>query len=82
MAQIDTDNKPIPKPALSAAAPVKRFHGVVVPVVTPLEPDGQLDEPAAIRIIDHVLAGVLIHEHRCASQKSSVAGSQPSHGHA
>lgn len=33
----------------------KRFHGVVVPVVTPFTQDEALDEPAVGRILDHLL---------------------------
>lgn len=32
-------------------------HGVIVPMVTPVTPDGDLDEPAVRRIIDHMVAG-------------------------
>jgi len=38
---------------------VKLYHGVVVPMVTPFTSDGNLDEPAVRRLIDHLLdAGV------------------------
>jgi dihydrodipicolinate synthase/N-acetylneuraminate lyase len=32
-------------------------HGVIVPMVTPITPDGDLDEPAVRRIVDHMVAG-------------------------
>ena len=32
-------------------------HGVIVPMVTPVTPDGSLDEPAVRRIVDHLVAG-------------------------
>jgi 4-hydroxy-tetrahydrodipicolinate synthase len=32
-------------------------HGVIVPMVTPVTPDGSLDEPAVRRVIDHMVAG-------------------------
>jgi dihydrodipicolinate synthase/N-acetylneuraminate lyase len=32
-------------------------HGVIVPMVTPITPDGDLDELAVRRIVDHVIAG-------------------------
>ena len=35
----------------------KRFHGVVIPVVTPFTRDEALDEPAVGHILDHVLEG-------------------------
>lgn len=35
----------------------KTYHGVIVPMVTPLNDKGELDEPAARRIIDHLVAG-------------------------
>ena len=40
-----------------SAIPLKTHHGVVVPMVTPLAPSGDLDEPAVLRIIEHLLAG-------------------------
>jgi 4-hydroxy-tetrahydrodipicolinate synthase len=33
------------------------YRGVIVPMVTPIAPDGDLDEPAVGRIIDHMVAG-------------------------
>ena len=36
---------------------VKRYHGVVVPMVTPFTPDGDLDEPAVRGLIDHLVSG-------------------------
>lgn len=33
-----------------------RPHGVIVPLVTPVTPAGQLDEPAAARLVDHLAA--------------------------
>ncbi len=36
---------------------VKTYHGVIVPMVTPLTPQGELDEPAVKRIIDHLVTG-------------------------
>lgn len=35
----------------------KKYHGVVVPMVTPFTPDGELDEPAVRRVIDHLIEG-------------------------
>jgi len=35
----------------------KRYSGVVVPMVTPFTADGELDEPAVRRVIDHLVAG-------------------------
>ena len=35
----------------------KRFHGVVVPMVTPFAEDETLDEPAVRRILDYLLEG-------------------------
>jgi dihydrodipicolinate synthase/N-acetylneuraminate lyase len=35
----------------------KTYCGVIVPMVTPLTKDGELDEPGARRIIDHLIAG-------------------------
>jgi len=34
-----------------------KYHGVVVPVVTPITADGKLDEPALHRLVDLLLAG-------------------------
>lgn len=34
-----------------------KFHGVVVPMVTPVSPEGGLDEPALDRLVDSLLAG-------------------------
>lgn len=34
----------------------RRFHGVVVPLVTPVTADARLDEAAAVRLIDHLAA--------------------------
>jgi 4-hydroxy-tetrahydrodipicolinate synthase len=31
-----------------------RHHGVIVPLVTPVNADGSLDEPAAARLVDHL----------------------------
>ncbi len=31
-----------------------RHHGVIVPLVTPVQPDGSLDEAAAERLVDHL----------------------------
>jgi 4-hydroxy-tetrahydrodipicolinate synthase len=36
---------------------LKRFYGVVVPMVTPFTPDGGLDEPGVRRLLDHLIAG-------------------------
>ena len=33
------------------------YCGVVVPMVTPVTPDGALDEPAIRRVIDHLVRG-------------------------
>ena len=35
----------------------KPYHGVVVPMVTPVTPQGDLDEPAVRRVIDHLIEG-------------------------
>jgi dihydrodipicolinate synthase/N-acetylneuraminate lyase len=32
-------------------------HGVIVPMVTPIAPDGSLDEAAVQRVVDHMVAG-------------------------
>ncbi len=37
--------------------PDKTYHGVIVPMVTPLNAQGELDEPALRRIIDFLVAG-------------------------
>jgi 4-hydroxy-tetrahydrodipicolinate synthase len=34
-----------------------RYHGIIPPVVTPLTPDGQLDEPGLAKLIEHLIAG-------------------------
>jgi len=36
---------------------LKRYRGIVVPMVTPFTPEGDLDEPAVRRIIDHLIEG-------------------------
>jgi 2-dehydro-3-deoxy-D-pentonate aldolase len=36
---------------------LKKFRGVVPPVITPVTPDGALDEPAVRRIVDHIVGG-------------------------
>lgn len=33
------------------------YHGVVIPMITPVTPAGELDEPALRRVIDHLIAG-------------------------
>ena len=35
----------------------KKYHGVVVPMVTPFTKNGSLDESAGVRILEHVLEG-------------------------
>ena len=35
----------------------KEYHGVVVPMITPVTDKGELDETAARRVIDHMIAG-------------------------
>ncbi|MDW8262589.1 MAG: dihydrodipicolinate synthase family protein [Phycisphaerales bacterium] len=35
--------------------PETRFHGVVVPMITPFLPEGQIDTPAIGRIVEHLL---------------------------
>ena len=35
----------------------KPYHGVVVPMVTPITSQGDLDEPAVRRVIDHLIEG-------------------------
>lgn len=42
---------------MNQQAGAKRFGGVVVPMVTPFTADGQLDEPAVRRIIEHLIGG-------------------------
>lgn len=39
------------------AMPEKTYHGVIVPMVTPLTAQGDLDEPALRRIIDFLVTG-------------------------
>jgi 4-hydroxy-tetrahydrodipicolinate synthase len=34
-----------------------QYHGIIPPVVTPLTPDGQLDEPGFAKLIEHLIAG-------------------------
>ena len=36
-----------------SASPI-RHHGVIVPLVTPVTAAGELDEPAAERLVDHL----------------------------
>ncbi|MBN1977618.1 MAG: dihydrodipicolinate synthase family protein [Anaerolineae bacterium] len=36
---------------------VSSHHGVIVPIVTPVTPGGDLDAPAVRRVVDHVVAG-------------------------
>ncbi len=33
------------------------YHGVVIPMITPVTPTGELDEPAVRRVIDHLIDG-------------------------
>lgn len=33
------------------------YHGVVVPMITPVRPNGELDEPAVRRVIDYLIEG-------------------------
>jgi dihydrodipicolinate synthase/N-acetylneuraminate lyase len=40
-----------------SASVAKLYHGVVVPMVTPVTPQGDLDEPAVRRVIDHLIEG-------------------------
>ncbi len=40
-----------------AVRQTKRYHGVVVPMITPFTPQGELDEPAVRRVIDHLIDG-------------------------
>ena len=35
---------------------IKKHRGVVVPMVTPVTPEGQLDVPAVGRVVDFLLA--------------------------
>ena len=35
----------------------KKYHGVVVPMVTPFTEDGKIDIPAAKRVTEHIVAG-------------------------
>lgn len=35
----------------------KEYHGTVVPMITPVTDEGELDEAAARRVIDHMIAG-------------------------
>ncbi len=39
------------------AKAVERYHGVVVPMITPVTAQGDLDEEAARRVIDHMIGG-------------------------
>jgi dihydrodipicolinate synthase/N-acetylneuraminate lyase len=34
-----------------------RYHGIIPPVVTPLTPNGQLDEPGLAKLIEHLIEG-------------------------
>ena len=34
-----------------------RFKGVVIPMVTPVTPEGNLDEPAVHRLIEYIIDG-------------------------
>lgn len=40
-----------------STGPLSPYHGVIVPMVTPIAPDGDLDEPAVRHIVDHMVAG-------------------------
>lgn len=42
---------------MAEAAEHKTYHGVIVPMVTPLTAELALDEPALRRIVDHLIAG-------------------------
>jgi dihydrodipicolinate synthase/N-acetylneuraminate lyase len=44
---------------LSTIAPLYRtpYHGVIIPMITPIFPSGELDEPAVRRVIDHLIEG-------------------------
>ena len=35
----------------------KKYHGVIVPMITPLTNEGELDEPAVRRVVDHLVGG-------------------------
>lgn len=35
----------------------KKYHGVIVPMVTPFTEKGEIDEPAARRVTEHIVAG-------------------------
>ncbi|MBN1810779.1 MAG: dihydrodipicolinate synthase family protein [Anaerolineae bacterium] len=41
----------------SSTSHLSSHHGVIVPMVTPITPDGDLDEPAVRRVVDHMVAG-------------------------
>jgi dihydrodipicolinate synthase/N-acetylneuraminate lyase len=36
---------------------IPRYHGIIPPVVTPLTPDGQLDEPGLGKLNEHLITG-------------------------
>lgn len=42
---------------MKAPAMEKKHRGVIVPMVTPITPEGQLDEPAVRRIVHHLCQG-------------------------
>ena len=33
------------------------YHGVIIPMITPVTPNGELDEPAVRRVIDYLVDG-------------------------
>ncbi|HDP98413.1 MAG TPA: dihydrodipicolinate synthase family protein, partial [bacterium] len=35
----------------------KKYHGVVVPMITPFKQDGRLDEVVVIKLLEHIIAG-------------------------
>jgi dihydrodipicolinate synthase/N-acetylneuraminate lyase len=42
---------------LNASSNHTPYHGVIIPMITPVTPDGELDEPAVRRVIDHLIEG-------------------------
>jgi 4-hydroxy-tetrahydrodipicolinate synthase len=53
----DSLNKEVSMEATTEPLAAKRGAGIVVPMVTPFTPTGDLDEPAVRRVVDHLLAG-------------------------
>ena len=36
---------------------MEKLHGIVVPIVTPLTPDAEIDYPATEKLVEHLIAG-------------------------